>query len=110
MSAEHTLNAIKQFCELSSGDKLGQTWQGKSGTYHWNQGRPRADGVVNGVIRKLEGIDPTGNQIWKLAGSLKILADGKITHFTGLSKKQWALMEGMKNIAVAAEQKVTENV
>jgi hypothetical protein len=107
MSAEHTLEAIKQFCQLSSGDT--QTWQGKSGTYHWNRGRTRADGVINGVIRKLDGIDPTGNQIWKLAGSIKILADGKITHFTGLSKKQWALMEGMKNIVVAAEQKVAEN-
>jgi hypothetical protein len=107
MSAEHTLEAIKQFCQLSSGDT--QTWQGKSGTYHWNLGRTRTDGVINGVIRKLDGIDPTGNQTWKLAGSIKILADGKITHFTGLSKKQWALMEGMKNIAVAAEQKVAEN-
>jgi hypothetical protein len=110
MSAEHTLNAIKQFCELSSGDKLGQIWKGKSGTYHWNRGRTRADGVINGVVRKLDNIEPTGAEYWKLAGSLKILADGKITHFTGLSKKQWALMEGMKNIAVTAEQKVAENV
>jgi hypothetical protein len=107
MSAEHTLEAIKQFCQLSSGDS--QTWQGKSGTYHWNRGRTRADGVINGVVRKLDNIEPTGAQYWKLAGSIKILADGKITHFTGLSKKQWALMEGIKNIAVAAEQKVAED-
>jgi len=107
MSAEHTLEAIKQFCQLSSGDS--QTWKGKSGTYHWNRGRTRTDGVINGVVRKLEEIEPTGAEYWKLAGSIKILADGKITHFTGLSKKQWALMEGMKNIAVAAEQKVAED-
>jgi hypothetical protein len=109
MSAEHTLEAMKKFCELSSGDKLGQSWQGKSGTYHWNRGRTTADGTINGVVRKLNGIDPSGNQIWTLAGSLKILPSGKITHFTGLSKKNWTLLEGIQQITITATQKVTEN-
>jgi hypothetical protein len=110
MSAEHTLEAMKKFCELSSGDKLGQIWNGKSGTYYWNRGRTTADGTINGVVRKLNGTDANGAKIWTLAGSLKILPTGKITHFTGLSKKNWTLLEGIKEITIAVEQKVAENV
>ena len=109
MSAEHTLNAMSQFCKNQTGDT--QVWHGNKATYHWNRGRVTSDGTINGVVRKLEGIDPTGNQIWKLAGSIKILPDGKITHFTGLTKKNWTLLEGMKEITINASliQKTNEH-
>lgn len=103
MSAEHTLEAMKKFCQLSTGSDT--TFKGNKATYQWNKGRTTTDGTINGVIRKLEGTDT-----WKLAGSLKILPDGKITHFTGLSKKNWALLEGIKEITITAELKATENV
>lgn len=76
MSAEKTIDALKQFCFDSSGDTLGQTWQGNKATYHWNRGKTTADGTVNGVVRKLAGIDTSGRQIWVVAGSLKIAPNG----------------------------------
>jgi hypothetical protein len=86
MNAQNTIESLKKFCTQSSNDALGQTWQGKSGTYHWNRGRDTASGIVNGVVRKLAGIDVSGHQIWVVAGSFKIMPDGTITRFTGLSK------------------------
>jgi hypothetical protein len=98
MSAEHTLEAMKQFCKSSSGDTFGQIWHGNKATYHWNRGRDTSDGTINGVVRKLDGVDSSGNKIWKLAGSLKILPNGTITHFTGLTKKNWKVLENVSQI------------
>lgn len=95
MSTQNTIESLKKFCTQSSNDPLGQTWQGKSGTYQWNLGRDTEDGIVNGVVRKLAGIDVSGHQIWVVAGSLKIMPDGSIVRFTGLSKKEWKLVESM---------------
>lgn len=95
MNPNKVIDALKQFCTASSGDVLGQTWQGKSGTYHWNRGRDTSAGIVNGVVRKLAGIDSNGHQIWVVAGSFKILASGEIVRFTGLSKKDWKQIEAM---------------
>ena len=48
-------------------------------------GRENSDGMATGVVHKFA---PDGVQ-HKLAGSFKILADGNITRFTGLSKADW---------------------
>lgn len=86
MNADATIAAIKTFCKASSGDE--QIWSGNKATYHWNIGKVTDQGVVNGVVRKLAGIDSgSGNQIWVVAGSLKIMPDGTIARFTGLPKK-----------------------
>lgn len=87
MSADKTIEALKKFCTDNSGDKLGQTWHGNKATYHWNTGKVAMDGTLNGVVRKLAGIDSSGAQIWVVAGSFKINASGAILRFTGLPKK-----------------------
>lgn len=85
MSATQTLEAVKQFCKASSGSE--QIWSGNKATYQWNIGKETDQGIVNGVVRKLAGIDVSGQQIWVVAGSLKIMPDGTIARFTGLPKK-----------------------
>ena len=87
MSADKTIEALKKFCTDNSGDKFGQIWHGNKSTYHWNIGKVAADGTLNGVVRKLAGIDASGSQIWAVAGSFKINSAGAILRFTGLPKK-----------------------
>ena len=93
MSAENTIESLKKFCTASSGDVFGQTWHGNKATYHWNIGKYTANGTLNGVVRKLAGIDASGTQIWVVAGSFKISPAGKILRFTGLVKKMQAIVE-----------------
>ena len=86
MNAVETIEAIKKFCKSNSGDE--QIWSGNKATYHWNLGKTTDQGIVNGVVRKLAGIDSgSGHQIWVVAGSLKISPEGTILRFTGLPKK-----------------------
>jgi hemolysin-activating ACP:hemolysin acyltransferase len=85
MNAFDTINAVKKFCKANSGDD--QVWQGNKATYHWNLGKETDQGLLNGVVRKLAGIEASGNQIWVVAGSLKIAPNGDILRFTGLPKK-----------------------
>ena len=85
MNAEYTLTQLKTWCINQSGDE--QTWINKGTTYHWNQGKDTATGLVNGVVRKLAGIDASGHQIWVVAGSLKINPNGTIARFTGIPSK-----------------------
>lgn len=86
MDANATIEAVKKFCTENSGDP--QIWSGNKATYHWNIGKVTGAGIVNGVVRKLAGIDSgSGKQIWVVAGSFKIMPDGTIARFTGLSKK-----------------------
>jgi hypothetical protein len=108
MSSENTIRALQDYCTKNSGDTLGQIWKGKNATYHWNTGRPTAGGLVNGVVRKLAGIDATGRQIWVVAGSFKIDTDGTITRFTGLPKKDQVLLSNVGSLAVKAAQLVKE--
>jgi len=109
MSAENTIYELTQFCIKSTGDTTGQTWQGKSGTYFWNVGKTAADGVLNGVVRKLAGIDSSGKQIWVVAGSFKIAPDGAILRFTGLPKKDQTMISRMAQIKVEAQNTVKES-
>jgi hypothetical protein len=85
MSINNTITSLQHYCKQTSGDT--QTWQGNKATYHWNIGKYSVDGTLNGVIRKLVGINPVDNQIWAVAGSFKIAPDGSILRFTGLPKK-----------------------
>lgn len=96
MSTENTLKQLSAYCKSNSGDT--QIWSGKSGTYHWNRGKDTSTGIVNGVVRKLAGIETAGNKIWVVAGSLKIAPNGTILRFTGLPK---SLQKELSKISVA---------
>ncbi len=85
MNAEYTLTQLKLWCIAQSGNE--QIWTNKGTTYHWNRGKDTATGLVNGVVRKLAGIDAAGKQIWVVAGSLKINPNGTVTRFTGIPSK-----------------------
>jgi hypothetical protein len=67
-----------------SDTQTGTTWNGKSGKYMFIPGRENADGKATGVVHKFQ---MDGSH--KLCGSYKILADGNITRFTGLSQADW---------------------
>ena len=108
MSAEATITALGQYCEKNSGNF--QTWTGKNGTYHWNRGKTAVDGTINGVVRKLAGIDASGTQIWVVAGSFKIDQNGNILRFTGLSRKDQVLIARMAEITTQAHQVQAETV
>ena len=85
MNAETTLIKVKQFCLADSKDE--QVWTNKGTTYHWNRGKDTASGLINGVVRKVAGIDASGSRIWVVAGSIKIDPSGEILRWTGLPRK-----------------------
>ncbi len=85
MNAEHTITQLKLWCIDQSGNE--QVWTNKGTTYHWNRGKDTSSGLVNGVVRKLAGIDAGGKQIWAVAGSFKINEHGTILRFTGIPSK-----------------------
>jgi hypothetical protein len=108
MNALKTIDKVKDFCKANSGSE--QIWAGNKNTYQWSLGKTTNQGVVNGVVRKLAGIDVSGKQIWAVAGSLKILADGTISRFTGLSKAtQNSLNSNLVEETVSAD-KVEDHV
>ena len=90
-NSEYTLTNVKQHCLADSGDE--QIWTNKGTTYFWNRGKDTANGLINGVVRKLAGIDASGSKIWVVAGSLKIAANGQILRWTGLPRKLQAKFE-----------------
>lgn len=105
MSAQKTLEALKEFCTKNSGDALGQVWHGNRATYRWNLGKTTVSGEVNGVVRKLAGIDASGQQIWVVAGSFKLSPYGSILRFTGLPKRlQSQVLEIAKTPIVSLQQ------
>lgn len=85
MNAEYTLTKVKQHCLADSGDE--QIWSNKGTTYHWNRGKDTSTGLINGVVRKLAGVDSSGAKIWVVAGSIKIAPNGVIQRWTGLPRK-----------------------
>lgn len=93
MSVKDTLTALESYCNNSTGNP--NKWQGKSGTYSWCLGRNSADGVTNGVVRKLAGIAQDGKELWAVAGSFKIKDNGEIIRFTGLPKKVQAIIQAI---------------
>jgi len=90
LTIENTIQSLSNYCKQTTGDS--QTWQGNKATYSWNTGKYSVDGTLNGVVRKLAVVDPTGNQIWVVAGSFKIAPDGTILRFTGMPKKTQLLI------------------
>jgi hypothetical protein len=101
MNAEHTVTALKSFCKANSGDE--QMWENKGTTYYWNRGKDTSSGLVNGVVRKLAGVDANGHKIWTVAGSIKIDSDGTILRFTGMPKKQQKLLQGISAVTTQAK-------
>lgn len=85
MTANHTLTELRKWCKTQTGDE--QTWSNKGSTYFWNRGKDTASGLINGVVRKLAGVDATGSKIWVVAGSFKINEQGQIIRFTGIPRK-----------------------
>lgn len=92
--AEHVINLFKEHCVKSTGTQ--NSWIGKSNTYQFEIGRPTANGTINGVIRKLAGIDVSGRQIWAVAGSIKVDIEGEFHRGTGIPR---ALMKDMTKTA-----------
>jgi hypothetical protein len=72
-SAKAQLVLDQVIARCKSDTATANTWNGKSGKYK-----------ATGVVHKYQA---DGSH--KLAGSYKILADGNITRFTGLSKADW---------------------
>jgi len=105
MTAEHTLTNIKVWCITQSGDE--QIWTNKGTTYFWNRGKDTATGLINGVVRKLAGVDAQGIKIWVVAGSLKISSTGEISRFTGIPRK---IQKTFENTLIKQSEKEMETV
>jgi hypothetical protein len=97
MSTHTVIENLSNFCKANSGDP--QIWVNKGTSYYWNRGRDSSTGIVNGVVRKLAGIDATGVQIWVVAGSFKISPEGEILRFTGLPKKTQLTLNAVTEVA-----------
>ena len=108
MNAQSTIDAIKKFCKANSSDE--QIFNGNNATYHWNLGKTTPQGIVNGVVRKLAGIDASGKQIWVVAGSLKITPEGDVTRFTGMNKKLLTQALALREVHVDVPVTQTETV
>lgn len=80
--ARLVLDQVVARCQKDT--KTNNKWNGNSGSYMYIMGRENSDGKATGVVHKFQA---DGSH--KLAGSFKILADGNITRFTGLSKSDW---------------------
>lgn len=92
--AEHVIELFKEHCVKSTG--VANQWIGKSSTYQFEIGRPTANSTINGVIRKLAGIEASGRQIWAVAGSIKVDVDGEFHRGTGIPR---ALMKELTSTA-----------
>ena len=90
--AQLVLDQVRARCQQDT--QTNNKWTGKSGSYMYLMGRENPDGKATGVVHKIQQ-DGVSH---KLAGSFKIMADGIITRFTGLSKANWN--EYMKNAEV----------
>ena len=106
--AQLVLDQVTARCQKDT--ETNNTWNGNSGKYMFIAGRENADGKATGVVHKFQ---PDGSH--KLAGSYKILADGIITRFTGLSKTDWnnymnsAEAEYKKSLTPASQDSKLEN-
>jgi len=105
MNAEYTLTQLKLWCIAQSGDE--QIWTNKGTTYHWNRGKDTATGLVNGVVRKLAGVDASGAKIWVVAGSLKINEHGTVLRFTGIPGKIQKTFEPVHQVVQLETETVT---
>ena len=79
VKAQLVMDQVRARCQ--SDTQTNNKWTGRSGNYMYIMGRENADGKATGVVHK---IAEDGSH--KLCGSFKIMSDGIITRFTGLSK------------------------
>ena len=82
IKSQLVLDQVRLRCQADS--QTNNRWTGRSGNYMYIMGRENADGKATGVVHKFQ---PDGSH--KLAGSFKILSDGQITRFTGMSSADW---------------------
>ena len=82
IKAQLVMDQVRARCQ--SDTQTNNKWTGRSGNYMYIMGRENADGKATGVVHK---IAEDGSH--KLCGSFKIMSDGIITRFTGLSKADW---------------------
>ena len=80
--AQLVMDQFRLRCQADT--QTNNKWTGKSGNYMYIMGRENADGKATGVVHKFQD-----DSTHKLCGSFKILSDGMITRFTGLSKADW---------------------
>ena len=80
--AQLVLDQVRHRCQADT--QTNNKWTGKSGNYMYIMGRENADGRATGVVHKFQE-----DSSHKLCGSFKIMSDGIITRFTGLSKADW---------------------
>ena len=82
--AQLVLDQVRHRCQADT--QTNNKWTGKSGNYMYIMGRERSDGRATGVVHKFHENPDCSH---KLCGSFKIMPDGNITRFTGLSKADW---------------------
>ena len=80
--AQLVLDQVRHRSQADS--QTNNRWTGRSGNYMYIMGRENPDGKATGVVHKFQ---PDGSH--KLAGSFKIMSDGIITRFTGMSSADW---------------------
>ena len=78
--AQLVMDQVRARCQ--SDTQTNNKWTGRSGNYMYIMGRENADGKATGVVHKI-----AEDSSHKLCGSFKIMSDGMITRFTGLSKQ-----------------------
>ena len=97
--ASLVLDQMRSRCQEDT--QTNNKWRGKSGNYMFIMGRENADGKATGVVHK---IAEDGSH--RLCGSFKIMSDGLITRFTGLSKQNQSDM--MRSADVEYNKKYSE--
>ena len=99
VKAQLVLDQVRSRCQ--SDTQTNNKWYGRSGNYMYIMGRENADGKATGVVHK---IADDGSH--KLCGSFKIMSDGIITRFTGLSKADWN--NAMRNAEAEYKKKYSD--
>ena len=104
--ASLVLDQMRARCQADT--QTNNKWHGKSGNYMYIMGRENADGKATGVVHKI-----ADDSSHKLCGSFKIMSDGIITRFTGMSKADWnnamRSAEAEYKAKYEADQGYTEN-
>ena len=101
--ASLVLDQVRSRCQEDT--QTNNKWRGRSGNYMYIMGRENADGKATGVVHKI-----AEDSSHKLCGSFKIMSDGIITRFTGLSKADWnnAMRNAEAEYKVKYEAETTE--
>ena len=82
VKAQLVLDQVRKRCQEDT--QTNNKWYGRSGNYMYIMGRENSDGKATGVVHKF-----ADDGSHRLAGSFKILSDGQITRFTGMSSADW---------------------